>query len=84
MSGSLVYVSRADWQWRGLVAGGAGMIHLAYLTQVAVVLSPPPQPRSLVRGSARDSGVFPVWPGGNCLFPGTQAVFVHFNAKALG
>lgn len=69
LSGSLVYVSRADWQWRGLVAGGAGMIHLAYLTQVAVVLPPPPTP---VSGPGQRKGFWclPVWPGGNCLFPG--------------
>lgn len=40
LSGSLVYVSRARCLWRGLAAGGAGTIRLAYLLQVAAV--PPP------------------------------------------
>lgn len=74
LSGSLAYVSRAGWQWRGLVAGGAGMIHLAYLTQVAVV-PPSPPPRSLVPGSARDSGVFLSGLGVTVYSPGLRGSF---------
>lgn len=47
---------------------------------------PVPTPPTPVSGPGQRKGFWclPVWPGGNCLFPGTQAVFVHFNAKALG
>lgn len=60
------------------------MIHLAYLTQVAVVLSPPPQPRSLVRGSARDSGVFLSGLGVTVYSPGLRQFLSTLMQRLLG
>lgn len=81
LSDSLVYVSKAGWQWRGLVAGGVGMIGLAYLPQVAVV--PPLLNRSSGPWLRKGFWCPPCWPEGNCLFPGTQRQFLSTLMQRL-